>query len=693
MSLFSLDWRNPRKLWRAYIVAVSAIICLLGISHFTALSALSNANDDATIINLSGRQRTLNQFMLYYATMLHQDASSEARADLKSVTDRFETAHKRLLIEAASTPKNKQLYFSPGALGASLDEKVRIYISAARQILADPSRSQAHLATMRAMGPSVLHDALDTAVFNFEARAKQHADELRAIQNVSLGVALIILVIEALAIFAPAQRAVNQALSALENQKTALQDAYEKTQQKNRELAQLRQDIEHDALHDPLTGLANRRGLEQQIQHLIRNAMSKNGTVQIMHIDLDRFKQINDTLGHAAGDFILQWVAKALEDTVKDHGFIARVGGDEFVVVIAEGLSSVQLSDLAGKIIHRMSEPVPYESSMCYFGASIGIGIGIAKSDTRTFNASELLANADIALYRAKQRGRGCYEFFTSRIKEDFDRTKALSDDILIALKQQQFRAFYQLQFDAETLTVVGAEALVRWQHPQKGLLAPNAFLDTAYSLNAIKDIDHQIMKIAAHDLHAFDALGSRIPKLSINLSAQRLEDPAFLNQVEDAQLDPKRFNFELTETVHLDAISQAARDNLEAIMARGYEIEIDDFGTGHASILAVQTLQPKRLKIPRELVLSIREDKEQRALVETIVKMSHSLGAAVVAEGIEDFETGEILRDLGCNTLQGFAYAKPAAPGDIVTLLTKLQYGSDLEQRLSVHDVRALAA
>ncbi|MEM6683270.1 MAG: EAL domain-containing protein [Pseudomonadota bacterium] len=675
---------TPRSLWRSDILAICTILALLLTSHIAARRDIEDAMKDAEIINISGRQRMLSQRILLFAWDTYEEGDAKARETLKDNLALFAASHQKLTAQPNLSAASKLLYFSPGPLGTSLDAKVRAYIEDAEHVISADADAQAALNRMQAIGTDVLLSELNQAVSFFELAAVTRTKELRWIQNATLFAAVLMLMLERAIIFWPALRKVMHTLTKLREQKAALELSNVAAQEKNAELERLKDRMRHAALHDPLTGLANRRGLDAALKQRAQAGQ----TLTAMHIDLDRFKQINDTLGHPAGDFILCWVAQQLEAMIGEHAFAARIGGDEFVVLTDPSLTQKELIELAGTIIERLSEPVLYQASMCYFGASIGI----AQLAGDAANVSDVLVNADVALYQAKQRGRGQHMVFSQEIKQEFDHTKALSDEIIAGLEAKQFLAFYQLQFDAQTLHVTGAEALVRWRHPSAGILPPSQFLPAAHMLSAIKHIDQLVMHAAAHDLAVFDTLSASIPRISLNVSAQRLEDRLFIEQIMQAELSPARFTFELTETVRLDEMTAAARQSLKEILDMGFDIEVDDFGTGHASILAVQNLRPKRIKIPRQLIATVKRDAAQRKLVMTIIDMAHSLGSQVVAEGIEDYATGDILRDMGCNMLQGYAYARPVAPGALFALL-EARKKSGISAALGHQDVLRLAA
>ncbi|WP_051903940.1 EAL domain-containing protein [Neorhizobium vignae] len=431
---------------------------------------------------------------------------------------------------------------------------------------------------------------------------------------------------------------------------------------RNRELEAARSSIEHNAMHDYLTDLPNRRYLDEMLDRMAAECARDRHGIAILHIDLDRFKQINDTLGHSAGDMMLKHAAKVLKGTIRKGDFVARIGGDEFVILSKFEGSPRKLSHLADRIIKELRKPVSYEGHDCRFGASIGIACHTGAD----VDARQLLLNADIALYRAKNRGRNRHEFFSAETQNEIISTKRISDEILLALERDEFIPYYQLQFDARTLEIAGVETLARWMHPERGMLSPDKFLDMAEELDVVSVIDGTILDKALADFRDWRARGLSIPKLSVNVSYRRLHDASLSRKLKKLKIEPGTVSFELLESIFLDNCDDDVLKNLARIRKLGIEIEIDDFGTGHASIISLLRLNPRALKIDRELVRLVSQSQKQRKMVGSIIEIGKSLNIEVVAEGVETTEQIRILRDLGCDVLQGYALARPMPRGSI---------------------------
>ncbi|WP_454848427.1 EAL domain-containing protein [Rhizobium binxianense] len=432
---------------------------------------------------------------------------------------------------------------------------------------------------------------------------------------------------------------------------------------KNIELEIAKDRIEHNSLHDPLTGLANRRKLDLALESLSGDRQPERRRFAILHIDLDRFKEFNDTLGHAAGDAMLVHASKVLAGTVRDGDIVARIGGDEFVIV-AFNVDNRDMTRLAGRIIEAMRQPIDFQGFPC----RCGVSIGIALANGIHVDARKVLINADIALYHAKSRGRNRFEFFNHNLQADIINNKRMADEILAGIDNGEFTAWYQPQFCAQTMKLTGVEALVRWKHPLKGLLTPDKFLRIAEEINVVQTLDRIVLETALRDKMRWTAQGISVPKVSVNVSARRLHDGSLLESLIDLHIRPGEISFELVESIFLDESEDVVSQNIERIKALGIDIEIDDFGTGHTSIVSLLKLKPKRLKIDRQLVGPIVGSSQERALVSSIIDIARSLGVETVAEGVETAAHADLLRVLGCDVLQGFAFSRPLSFDDFTT-------------------------
>ncbi len=425
---------------------------------------------------------------------------------------------------------------------------------------------------------------------------------------------------------------------------------------RNTELLFAKSRIEHIALHDSLTGVPNRRYLDETLDELKAKHKQNKSNTALLIVDLDRFKQINDTFGHATGDALLIHVSRVLESSVRSTDFVARIGGDEFVIVCNSFENLADLENLANSIITKMNPPLIYHGKECRFGVSIGISY----DKSSNVDPKQLLINADLALYRAKGRGRNCFKFFSEEMRTKSNRNKKIADEIHHAIEQNEFIPYYQPQFDAKTHSIVGVEALVRWNHPRDGILKPHWFLNIAEEIGVSPEIDHSILTQTLDDFHHWTRLGLQIPKVSVNVSLQRLHSETLLDNLKQLDFKPGTLSFELVESIFLDKVDDNVMNNISRIKGMGIEIEIDDFGTGHTSIVSLINLEPARLKIDRQLIIPAINSEAPRRLVELIIEIGKSLNIDVVAEGVETADHANLLRKLGCGVLQGYAFARP---------------------------------
>ncbi len=435
--------------------------------------------------------------------------------------------------------------------------------------------------------------------------------------------------------------------------------------QRNAEMAKAHADIHHAALHDALTGLPNRRHLDDLFAALVEACRREATPLGVLSVDLDRFKQINDTLGHAAGDAVLRHVAFVLLRSVTAADVVARVGGDEFVV-LSSGRDAFALGELARRLIAELERPIIVDGKECWCGASIGI----STMEGGEIKAGELLVNADIALDRAKKQGRGSHEFFSGEIQRQVVHYKATADGVLAGLKRGEFLPHYQPQISADGLRIVGVEALARWHHPQEGVLAPAHFLPIAEDLGVVAALDRTIMEVAVSDLARWRRAGVTVPKLSVNVSARRLLERDLIRSVGELRLPQSGISFELLETVFLDEVNETIAWNIDMLKEMGIEIELDDFGSGHASIISLVKLGPDAIKIDRQLISTITVDQKRRGLISSIIDMGRSLETRIIAEGVETGDQATLLHELGCDALQGYHFGRPMCAAEFESFL-----------------------
>ncbi|WP_370678243.1 putative bifunctional diguanylate cyclase/phosphodiesterase [Pleomorphomonas sp. PLEO] len=445
-----------------------------------------------------------------------------------------------------------------------------------------------------------------------------------------------------------------------------LSEANSLAEARNSQLEEANRRARYSSLHDDLTGLPNRRYLMDHLGRLEADMSTMSTRLAVLHIDLDRFKQVNDAYGHATGDRLLQHAANLMRAVFRSDDIVARIGGDEFVAVCVSEEPETLARMVAGDLIAGFRHPIDLGDMSCRSGVSIGI----ACSGLRDSQPYKLLIDADIALYRAKKLGRNRFEFFTKALEAEVVSTKHMADDILTGIEERQFTAHYQPQFDAVTREMVGLEALIRWNHPTEGLLVPARFLKVAEDINALPILDHLVLETAlAHRLN-WIAAGLRVPRIAVNVSMGRLRDERVIDMLKMMPIEPGMLSFELTEAIYLDDRDDIVSDNIRSLKDLGIEIEIDDFGTGYASIVSLMRLQPSRLKIAHQLTSAVSSSFAQRQLIRAIVEIGRTKGIGVVAEGVETMEQADILADLGCQTLQGYALGRPVDANALAHLM-----------------------
>ncbi|MFP5076207.1 putative bifunctional diguanylate cyclase/phosphodiesterase [Rhizobium sp. YIM 134829] len=408
---------------------------------------------------------------------------------------------------------------------------------------------------------------------------------------------------------------------------------------------------EYAATHDYLTGLPNRRAFDLALAGLQQQPNAP--LTALLHLDVDQFKRINDTLGHGVGDDVLRHVARNICATIPPGAMAARIGGDEFIVL-------VQVSDpaapgvLASQLIEAINTPIRSHDSVIRTRTSIGIAI------SRTVHDGQLYTQADVALYRAKQTGRNRYMIFDEETEQAMLDRRALSLELEQALSSGQIHPFYQVQVDAQTHEIVGLEALARWRHPVRGVLSPDRFLPIAEEQGLASELDAAILSSVLDERDRWLSSGRSVPKIAVNLSAMRLQEKEFFQALAKQGRSLKGISFELLETVFLDEPTADEVETLVLLRTLGATIEIDDFGSGRASLLGLLKIRPDMLKLDRHLIADVAVSLEKRKVLSSILDIARALQIQVTAEGIETADQATIMATLGCQVLQGYHFGRP---------------------------------
>lgn len=427
----------------------------------------------------------------------------------------------------------------------------------------------------------------------------------------------------------------------------------------------IRERLEREATHDPLTGLGNRTLVLQRLGSALCPGTTGQ-PITVLFIDLDNFKVINDSLGHAVGDDVLRIVGERLQRAARAEDLVGRLGGDEFVVVTHGDCGPEEIRGLAEQLRDLLTEPIDVGGRRLHVDASIGI-VFAAPGDTRS--AEDVLRDADVAMYQAKGLGRGRYMFFDVELRERMQRHMQLEQDLRGAVRTGQFWLAYQPVVDLRTDRVVAVEGLLRWRHPVHGAVSPGEFIPVAEESNLINRIGDQMLREATREFTTLCRRYGLAMGLKVNLSARQLEDPALISLVRGALADtgmsPQTLCFEITESA-LMRDSNAAVGVLNELRDQGVFLAIDDFGTGYSSLAQLQRLPLDTLKIDRSFVSGLGQARDAEAIVTSVIAMAHAVDLTVVAEGVETAEQLDILRRLGCDQVQGFYLGRPAPIGEL---------------------------
>jgi diguanylate cyclase (GGDEF)-like protein len=420
-------------------------------------------------------------------------------------------------------------------------------------------------------------------------------------------------------------------------------------------------ELAHQAMHDALTGLPNRALFLDRLNQALSRSKRQVASFAVLFVDLDGFKRINDRLGHAIGDQLLLAVAGRLRNILREGDTAARFGGDEFTVLCEDIADGEGAADVAKRILNSLERPFVIGGEKVRIAASIGVAVGGRRL---TETADSLLHDADAAMYRAKERGT-YYELFDEQMRARVVERSKEEDTFRQALERREFRVLYQPQFDLQEGTIGGVEALVRWDRPGRGLVGPDEFLPLADELGLMVPLGAWVLKVAFHQAAQWtrEHPDERVPTLAVNLSTAELRHPRLLKTVEDllaeTGADPAGLCFEITERVVMDE-DRSMLDTVRGLKDLGVSVGVDDFGTGYATLSTLKRFPLDFLKIDRSFVAGLADNREDRAIVESLIHLGHRLGMQVIAEGVETSEQLVALRAMDCDLAQGFYLSAP---------------------------------
>ncbi|MFT5648667.1 MAG: diguanylate cyclase (GGDEF)-like protein/PAS domain S-box-containing protein [Yoonia sp.] len=425
------------------------------------------------------------------------------------------------------------------------------------------------------------------------------------------------------------------------------------------ELIRSKDETEFQAMHDSLTGLPNRRALDAAL----KGRCAFNAEVGTMvRIDLDHFKNVNDNMGHAAGDFVLCQVADILSRCIRNNridrpaDLAVRLGGDEFVILLGFGASVETAGELSTRLLSEIRHPMSFEGKSIKIGASFGI----ASSDDCVTAAEDVLAGADAALYEAKENGRNRVSIYTKALHRTVQDRREMALELRVAIERREFEPYFQPQFDAKTDAICGVEVLARWPSKRLGMLTPDSFIPVAEQLSLMPEIDKILFEKAIEQIMRLHKTGIFIPQISFNVTAERLTSGELISTIERLGENRPAIAIEILESVLVEEESDIFHFQVDRLREAGVAIEIDDFGSGHTSIVGIMKLNPDVMKVDQRLILPIVESEQARGLLQQIIGMGKVMGLKVTAEGVETDAHIAIVKSMGCDVLQGYGLAYP---------------------------------
>ncbi len=469
----------------------------------------------------------------------------------------------------------------------------------------------------------------------------------------------------------PPHHAVAEMLMLLQTNRNAMEDARDladKIKLRNRELEQLTRELRHRAYHDALTGLPNRVMFRERLAHAMSRARRQQSSLAVLFIDLDRFKAVNDSLGHRVGDLLLQAVATRLRKGLRESDTVAREGGDEFVILLEDMNEAADAAHVAEKMLRQLNEAYLIDGNELHCGASIGVSM--YPSDGT--DEDQLINHADAAMFDSKGDGRNRVRFFSRESWERITHRFEMENQLRTALEQNQFVVYYQPQVTLSGGEIRSAEALLRWRHPQRGIVPPGEFIPLAEESGLIVQIGDWVLDAVCSQIAGWLASRGWSPSVSVNISARQLQLPGFAQRVEALldrwQIPAELLELELTEHSLMQHHRQAG-DLLQRLRQRGVRLVLDDFGTGYSNLMTLASLPFDTLKVDRAFIAGLNDNAQSRALVNMIITLARELQLKVVAEGVETTQQQNLLAGLGCEYVQGYLHAPPLAAAEFERL------------------------
>jgi diguanylate cyclase (GGDEF)-like protein len=455
----------------------------------------------------------------------------------------------------------------------------------------------------------------------------------------------------------------------LGNDVTALKRAQEDLRFAAIQLQHDAQRLEFLAHHDTLTGIPNRAMFAERAREAVAHARRHDKRAAVLFLDLDNFKHVNDRLGHEIGDALLKLIAARIRASVRGDDFVARIGGDEFCVLLQDIADAREAAAVAQKLVHEIGKP--YRIGEVTLDSGVSIGIACVPQDGE--DVATLLRQADVAMYRAKELGRNGYQFFSGPLNEDAAAAATLADELRAGVERGELYLVYQPRIDVATRHVVGAEALLRWRHPRLGVLSPEAFLGLADDTGLLVPIGERVMREACLQARRWLDAGIRPMTVAVNVSGRQLRHGGLADQVRaalaESGIPPETLLIEVPESA-VRQVPDHVEQALARVLASGARLGVDDFGTGYASLPMLQRLRVSAVCIDRQLVAGLPNDSEQSGLARALMVLARSLGFDIVAKGVETHAQREFLVEAGCRVCQGDLFAAPGAADEIEPVL-----------------------
>ncbi len=428
------------------------------------------------------------------------------------------------------------------------------------------------------------------------------------------------------------------------------------------------------AYFDPLTGLPNRSQMYERLDQMVASAHENKKHVAVLFLDLDRFKPINDSMGHPAGDLVLKEVADRLQSCIKKQDLVSRMSGDEFTIAINDQASSEKAANTAVKVgervLHSLQQPFFIEQKELFLTGSIGIAI----FPNDGLSVTELLKNSDMAMYHAKGDGRNNVQFFDERMNKKAVELLEMENDLRYAVERGELELYYQPQYAAPDCSLQGVEALLRWHHGTKGMISPADFIPILEDTGFIIQVGEWVLRQACKDMAKWQKNNTKVPRIAVNVSARQFKQVGFIDLIkeiiEESQIDPTQLELELTESILIDNLEHTL-DVLTRLRAMGVRMAIDDFGTGYSSLNYLKQFPVDTLKIDQSFIFNLPHNTDDAQITRTIISMAHNLGLGVIAEGVETKEQLEFLQQVQCEEVQGFYFSK-AVPADVLVQMIK---------------------